>query len=575
MKKIALPMLLCLTAGCASSHTTICEDKVEFSSPQKIKFNGNEELLMCGDPTRESWKEIPPSQSEFHVRTFLSQRAYYEPRFEFKKGKLYVDPGPRQNSHRIIYEGSPENFLDITLRNVVEEPLNSDVLNTIEGWTLARLKNMGYACPDVKIQAVKETGIIYVRMKPGPLYTFTEPHLEDPIGLYPKTMRRFDAFALGSPYRYEWIKLTGNRAENDGIVVSSQLLHQCPQPALGELNGLRINQEIIGGEKRLLTIGAGASTEEIPIAQLSWKSVRMDDNGSSLLFTLYGSQRQQKFKSTYAYYLFKNAPRFDISPTLTIERANERTYQSTEIEASLPMSYKGDAEDFAWVVSTGPAASRVYSDKNVTFASWITHLSYMTHDYELYQADPRSGHWLDFNAQVLSPEIQIQPLATLLSMTGVHLFQLNWVEPPQWILGFRYALSTTVTDEIPGNTSQLPAQYFLTLGGDQNLRGFGRNEITNGTVGGLTSASLGTELRYAKTWVAGLEPFLFFDFGSLGRKQMDLDSTIYYSPGLGIRWSTPFGAIRSTFAHGYLSKNSELNPELEHIQFFISFGKEF
>jgi translocation and assembly module TamA len=578
MKKNALKLTafsILTIVGCSSSHTVICRDKVEFMAPQKIGLNHNEDLLVCGDETRESWKDIPPAQSEFHLRTFLSQRAYFEPKFEYKDGKLLVDPGVMQKSHQVVYVGAPEGFDEIKLRDVLEVPLTSEVLDTIEGFTLARLKNMGYACPDVKVQAVKETGIITVTMKPGPQYTITEPTQKDTIGLYEKTLRRFDAFALGAPYRYEWMRLSAIRAETDGIVVSSQLLHSCPQPLTMGETGLKIHQDVIGGEKRLVTVGVGASTEEIPIAQLSWKSVRMDPNGSNLNFTAYGSQRQQKFKAMYAYFLFKNAPRFDLSPTVNVTRANERTYQSTEVEATVPLEYKGDAESFAWLASIGPGVSRVYSDKVVTFATLLTHLSLTTHDYELYLSDPRSGHALDFSAQILTPEVKLQPLATLLTLTGSHLFQINPVDPPQWILGFRYMLSTTVTDEKPGDTSILPAQYFLTLGGDQDLRGFGRDEITNRTVGGLTAVSLGTEIRYAKTWVAGIEPFLFFDIGALGSKSMQLDSTFYYSPGLGIRWATPFGAIRSTIAHGYLSQNREANGDLEHIQFFISFGKEF
>jgi translocation and assembly module TamA len=162
-----------------------------------------------------------------------------------------------------------------------------------------------------------------------------------------------------------------------------------------------------------------------------------------------------------------------------------------------------------------------------------------------------------------------------LTRTRNYLFQLNWVDPPQWILGFRYSFATTITDQVPGSATQLPAQYFLTLGGDQNVRGFGRNEINNRTVGGLTSMSFGTELRFAKTFAAGIEPFFLFDFGALGDQPLELDSTIYYAPGFGIRWSTPFGAIRTTVAHGYLSQNRAANGDLEHIQFFLSFGREF
>ncbi len=565
--------------GCATPSTLICKNHVQFKNPNRIGFNDNERIFLCGDLKVESWKEIPLSQSEFTLKNFLRQRAFYKPNFTYADEILTVDEGPQTFAEELVYSGEPPGFNDIEIRDILHHPLTSSLLDTIEGFTLSRLKNMGYACPEVKVNAVIETGKITVKITPGPFYRFLEPEVEDPIHLYPKTMRRFDAFQLDAPYRYELTKLSSNRAENDGIVVSSQFSYDCPasKENRNSEKGLILNQRLIGGDKRLITIGVGASTEEFPIGQVTWKSVRLDDRGSNLKVSLYGSNRTQKIQSTFIEYLFKNAPRFDLAPTLSYVRNVESTYTSTKLQFSNPIEYKGDAENHAWLVSFGPSVSRIFSEENFVqktenFFSFLGRLSLMSHLYELYQTDPKSGYTIDLNAEALYQH-SLTPLATVLNLSGTHLFQLNFVEPAQWLMGIRYGASTTFTDEDPRTTSLLPATYFHSLGGDASLRGFGRNQLTEGTIGVRSAAYLGTEVRYAKTLPFGIEPFVFIDGGELGYESLALDNIFYYSPGAGVRLSTPFGAIRTTFAHGYSVNSSD--PALSHFQFFISFGQEF
>ncbi|MBC7397443.1 MAG: BamA/TamA family outer membrane protein [Bdellovibrionales bacterium] len=567
--------------ACSSPQRNICDQRVQFTDKEKIKFSDNEDLFLCGDDTKESWKEIPLSQVEFTLKNFLQQRAYYKPKFSYQDGKLFVDPGELSKAEKLVFEGEPPQFNDIKLRGVINAPLNSVLLDRVDAFTQARLKNLGYACPTIKIQAFEETGVIKVVVLAGLHYTFEEPKIKDTLDLYEKTMRRFDAFALGAPYRHEWLKLSENRAENDGIVVSSQFTIACPAvtPNTEEQSvGAPLKQRILGGDKRLITIGAGISTEEFPIGQASWKSVRLNDRGASLLFSLYGSSRKQTLQATYTEYLFKNAPRFSFAPQATLNRQVESTYTSTEFQLAGPLQYKGDGESSGWLASFGPSVSRLYSverttNKTVTLFSVLGRLNLISHDYELYQGDPRSGFATELNGEVASQGFSISPLATVLTLTGTNLFKINKVEPQQWVLGFRYLLSSTITSERPEATGILPAKYFHMLGGDQTLRGYGRYELNNGTVGGLTSAYFGTELRYAKTLKFNFEPFVFFDVGQLGTETFALDGPIYYSPGLGLRWGSPFGAIRGTIAKGYASRS--VDPELSHLQFFFSFGREF
>ena len=579
LRRFFAPLFILHLFGCASPSQKICSTHVQFKNPNRIDFNDNERIFLCGDSKVDSWKNIPPSQSEFTLKNFLRQRAYYHPDFTFQNEVLTVDEGPQTLAEHLFFEGAPASFEDLQIRNVIHQPLTSSLLDMIEAFTLSRLKEMGYACPEVKVAAIIESGTVTVSVKPGTPYYFLEPQVEDPLHLYPKTMRRFDAFQLNAPYQYELTKLSSTRADNDGIVVSSQFTYTCPNPPLvsSHPNGLALTQNLIGGDKQLITIGVGASTEEFPIAQTTWKDVRLNDRGANILVSLYGSNRSQKIQTTLVEYPFKNTPRFDLAPMLSYTRSIESTYSSTKLQFSNPFEYKGDVETKSWLISFGPSLTRVsseenYVDKTENFFSFLTRLTFVSHVYELYQTDPKSGFILDFNSEILYQHSSV-PVATVLNLSGTHLFQLNQVQPQQWLIGFRYGVSTTLTNEDPRTTTVLPAPYFHSLGGDASLRGFGRNELTEGTIGVRSAVFAGTEVRYAKSIPYGIEPFLFFDTGALGYQQLELDHSIYYSPGTGVRLSTPIGAIRGTLAHGYLLNATDEN--LSHFQFFVSFGKEF
>jgi hypothetical protein len=111
--------ILFLVSGCASAKTKICPMHVEFTKPMKINFTENEQMLLCGDPTKDSWKVIPPAQVEFTLRNYLKQRAYYTPTFHYQDDTLSVDPGPLKLVTSLTFEGAPKDFDQIKLRDIV------------------------------------------------------------------------------------------------------------------------------------------------------------------------------------------------------------------------------------------------------------------------------------------------------------------------------------------------------------------------------------------------------------------------------------------------------------------------
>lgn len=595
-----LRIALALAAGvavsaCASRGSKLCDAEtggreVRLKSPSNesgvrqavadYSLTANQTLVVCGDRSKRTWKEIPLSQSERMLKRFLAEAGYYAPKFELdaQTGALVVDPGRQTRVQELRILGAPKAFYEMRFRNIVGEPLNSELLDQVESQVALRLKNLGYPCPSLQTQATEDSGVIQVEVQAGPLVLLAEPESQHSF-LYPKAIRRFDAFNLNSEFNFDRLRLSENRAESDGIVANSQFFYRCPLVTPTD-SSLALEHHLDAGERRLITLGVGFSTEELLLGQARWKSVRSDFEGSSLRASAYASKRRQRVQGTYEWYPFKNTPRFHFDPGLTLERRFETNFVSTEARADLASVYQWDWQESSLKMSVGPALARSFSEdirstQSVTFLNLFGNLTWMTHDFELYQTDPRSGGWVELRSENIYFYQGLRPLASQWKLTGAHLMQLNPVIPHQWVLGVRYGAATTVTSNQSSDARFVPPQFLQALGGDDSLRGFSRNELTLNGVGAKTSLYTGTEVRYAKSLPLGFEPFAFWDLGWLGEKNFQLNSVLYHSPGLGIRWQTPFGVIRGTGARGWVVGSSSDPSALEHAQFFFSYGKEF
>jgi outer membrane translocation and assembly module TamA len=85
----------------------------------------------------------------------------------------------------------------------------------------------------------------------------------------------------------------------------------------------------------------------------------------------------------------------------------------------------------------------------------------------------------------------------------------------------------------------------------------------------MTAFYLDPELRFTDLPLFGLQPFVFFDLGETGATPASFDSPLLYSPGLGLRYKSPFGVFRTTLARGFpLDTPGGWN-------FYFSFGEEF
>jgi outer membrane translocation and assembly module TamA len=166
------------------------------------------------------------------------------------------------------------------------------------------------------------------------------------------------------------------------------------------------------------------------------------------------------------------------------------------------------------------------------------------HYYEFYRSSPREG--FDIRAEVNLTEKDV------LSSVSGNLFRIgfeklwnlsNW-DPPSIVIGLRGRLGTTLTGENLSDV-RLPTDFRHFLGGSTDMRGFGLRELP-GVNGALTAIYFGVESRFLDLLPIGLQPFVFVDGAVFGQEPAALDGPIFYSPGVGIRWQTQFGVVRTT-----------------------------
>ena len=127
----------------------------------------------------------------------------------------------------------------------------------------------------------------------------------------------------------------------------------------------------------------------------------------------------------------------------------------------------------------------------------------------------------------------------------------------------------------PGRSlPELPADKRIYAGGGGSVRAYGYQmagplDANNNPIGGRSSLELSLEARIKITQTIGIVPF--FDAGSYYTSPVpQLGKQIFYGPGLGLRYYTPFGPVRLDIATP-LRRRSADSP----VQLYISLGQAF
>ncbi len=559
----------------AAAQRKLC-DTVILEFDYDMTFSATERRLVCGSSGVKAWEHIPLRQAQFHMMNFLAARGYHNPEFKVIDDKLFVKPGLPTliKSLRLIPEIPELGVENFWLPR--GRPLTPDELNAIEQWASTKLGREGYPCADVETRGDPKTGGVEILVDKGPLWTIREVQ-SDPIpGVRGGMLDRYRAFDVGDRYNSMLLDISAERLKASEVVVNALYRPVCKgEPGV-------VEQRTLAGKPRLVSFGIGFDSENLFQMRAGWRNSRWSETASLLDVSTTLSYHQQKFLTTFDWYYLPIPSHHYLKTYARVQRDFEKRFESRSIKASLAPAYAGDIGGIRSDIYLGPSllfenTLRGEGIENARLLTLDVGIAGQSHAYEYfnYQAAPQSGYHFNLFASTSDKGAASNAAATTYTLDFTRLWNVLSLEPEIWIFGIRGSFATTRAGR-DTRYEDLPASFKYALGGSQDLRGFGRKALPTEGSGALTKAYLGSELRLNNSLPYQLQPFVFADWGKLGEKSSALDPTLFWSPGLGVRWGSPIGVLRFMLGHGFVSGDGQEQYEnLETLQFYASIGEQF
>jgi translocation and assembly module TamA len=566
---------LALLLLCAHAHSDqhLCKDI--YVQDGSLSLSRNEKLLVCGSAdASEGWKEIPLTQAQYQLSVHLENHGYMHPRFERSGASLLVWKGPLSRTKTLRVNGAAGLLNADKKRKVVGKPMLPEKLDEVSRWADMSLRSQGYPCPTVQLQGQIWDESIVADVSPGPVEHVRRFDWVGLQALRSDKLLRFEAFQVGDVYDVRDLQITTSRLLNEGVLQSAYFTSNCTA------DGVDLTLHAEEGQPRIFRFGIGASTEEFPFVDLTYKDARLDSRGSSYTASAHASPRRQTLNFDTELYILPFFQNSYLGPRFELQRQSEAAYEELSSNLGVDVGQKWDVKEVRLDARIGPTLNYVNTIRgigpdDVSFVSWQGKLQAMDHAYEVHVGDQFEG-WTS-NFQYLG---QRKGLGSPLNVdryegTMKYLWNVGAYSPPLFVLAWRSNVAIVNSTEIESGQGRelLPIDYRIFYGGDQNLRGFARKSLDNEGKGYLTAVSSGVELRLIEELPFRLQPFLLYDAAKLGTRRLTLENAWYTSWGLGVRWPSPIGTVRASAAKGEISP---ADPKYRtQWVFILSLGQEF
>lgn len=547
---------------------------ISFVGADSFKLSAAQKRLVCGDPETEGWNSIPLNQARYFLTSFLQEKAYLNPRFDAVGPVLRVDIGAQARITKVTVAGLPPGIDPSKRRGLKGLLLTPKALDKVKATFTDALQNEGYACPALRISADATTGEVSVDVAAGSVYRMKDIRQIPLPGVDLSVFNRYEAYRYGQRLDMRLLTLTAQRTVAEALFLSAYFDVSCASAAM------TITQRVVEAKPRLVKVGVGVDTEGYVIGRARWKHSRVGWRASTVEADLYGSVRRQAASAVMHYYL-EPASRLHLIPHVLFQRQNEARFETVNAEVSINPATSWDDSNIRVEVNAGPALEYVDTIRGQgpgsdTYLGINTRTDVISHFFEFYARDPRTGWRASFHSASRLAGVYSQLTAHRLRVSGESLWNVGAFDPPLFVVGTRSWAGTIVVNDQTLASRELPAEQRFFLGGDQDLRGAARQELPADAQGFFTAVYEGVELRLAHVLPFGVQPLVFTDAAMAGRRQFQLDRDVYWSPGFGLRWGAPFGTIRTTLARGFVWRRAQPPPlHKPHWQFFFSFGREF
>jgi translocation and assembly module TamA len=568
LEKKILILILLWGAACVAQEE-YC-DRFLIVGKERINLAPNERSLLCGDKRLEAWDNVTDSQALFHLKTFLQQRGYFNVRTERTADKVQVFLGEKSYASNWEVRDAPPEMDPAIFRNILGNVIRPKLLDDVSARITHFLETRGYPCPQVKTEADLKTGRLWTTVKSGPKQRVTGITEDKIEGLNDGLLRRYDAFLIGEYFNRDFLSLTENRVLEQGILQTTHFNIECKN------EGVSLHQRNIAGAPRLLSFGFGINTERWLSGRASWKHSRLGRLGSSIETSLLASFSLQEFTTIADWYFSPALERFHFKPTLTVKREKEKNTEVYTGELRLTPATSWDNQSLGIRAQFGPSLNFVKDVLGVSkgeskYMAFYGDINLSTHPFELWLHNPKEGFQVQARAIGAFRNVLSDFDAKRFDLRMTALWNLLDFDPPFLVVGWRAAVGTTVTPE-QADSKRLRTNFKHFLGGSADLRGFAKSEVPSPT-GALTSAFTSLEVRFPDLLPWGLEPLTFCDAGMTGARNFELDPTVYWSPGGGLRWASPIGVFRTSVGRGFVS--GDAGHPLSGWRVYLSYGEEF
>lgn len=552
------------------SYDELCES-VRIKKLKKLKLNANEKLLLCGDKKAEEYKHIPAYQAKYFLTGFLQSRGHLNPDMEIKNGVLYCDPRKVSKVKKIrlkIEDGDLKNEVQTELRHLYNKRvLTTNTLNSIEGEALALFRNRGYPCTKTSGVADIDNWNVFIDAKQLEFHEFGSVDKEPIEGLRDNALDRFYPFTANQPFNADLLKLTEKRMTRSEVVQGTYFVDKC------ENGGFDLKQSFILGPPRTLKFGLGASTELGPKVSFRWAHNRYKSMASQFALNANASFRSQTVNATADMFVWKNEPRRSIYSVVELTHENQVDYEQTIYSIRPAIKWTRDSEHFNKLYTLGPSfeGGTYYSNGNADSRSYKTglidsYMQWMSHEYELFDVLPQRGQLYTLNMDYRAEAFGFFANDLVAEFNTVQAYHItNWNRGTLIGAG-RLNLATSWVDTEKASLAILPPGVKFFGGGSDDIRGFYLNTLPdNGGLGALTKMMAKMELRRTYLFIPSLEAFAFLDGGYFSEKSWTRDPQLYYSPGAGLRWLSPFGLVQ-----GYVARGLRSNPYKDSGNFYYA-----
>lgn len=364
---------------------------------------------------------------------------------------------------------------------------------------------------------------------------------------------RFVNFKEGTPYNADLIAQLNNNLQSSGYFETVRI---DALPIDKEHTEIPVSANVIAAKSKVLSVGAGFSTDLGPRAQLDWERPWINSSGHKLGFTTEVSQPRQSISAWYQIPM-ENPLTDNIRFISGLQHEDivdtESTLYTLGVERNKKLSNGWMRTIFLrWQDETYDIdhenATRMFLMPGFNF-------SYLKADNNI---DPSQGYRLQFGLSGAKQNV----------LSAADFIRYTGSAKGLYTFASRHRFFSRV--EVGGidspNYSKIPPSLRFYAGGDQSIRGYNYQTLSpkdkyGKRVGGryMLAGSLEYQYQFAEKWRAAT----FIDKGNASNSWNMAFKT---GVGVGIRWISPVGPIRVDLAHGVEDHSIRLHfsmgPEL-------------